>query len=329
MARHFHSYIIYGRLLALAFALAASGCNSTGLQGGGNRKGSDERKDKPKNERQDESGKDLGTDRPVSDEEDELANKPVPVSGAMLTCASVSIPGGDSDFDLFGCVIERDKRKFERDEFRATYTVATLPDRQPVRGAVVEAADEISLWHVFVKVPANDAPSYQVSAVVHWDKDGKDVPETLTAEVSRSGKLQALRFGMTREFHLGNNDYSGSACKPRINTVALFGSLLSIRFRVAADDTRAAFHFTGICGLDHDDVARIRIKRGTAVIKTVSIKTSSPEIVFGFDALTAGDYTLELESLEISETNKDRDDFIIGDITILSNAPITGELPAP
>lgn len=325
--------LIYFYLQSLAvgaLVTALLGCNSAGLQGGGTRKSGDEKSKQSKSEREETTATEFGTDQPVHDEEDDVADQPVPVSGAMLTCASVGVPGAETEYDLFGCVIERNKVKLGRDDFSASYSVATLPDRLPVSGAIVEPADEISLWHVFIKVPAGTASTYEVSAVIRLQNGGQQTPETLKVQVSKTGKLQALRFGMTREFHLGNNDYSGSACKPRLNTVALFGPLLSIRFKVGADETRTAFHITGICGLDYDDVAHIRVRRAGAVIKTIKIKKSQQDVVFGFDALSAGDYILELESIEMTDKrSKDRDDFIIGDITIISNKPLTGELPVP
>lgn len=308
-------------LFVSAGLLLTGGCNSTGLQGGAAKKGDG----KDQSAEQDTgSGKSLGNEGIIVDDEEDAADKPVPVSGVYLTCASVQLPEAEVAFNRFGCVLEKNKVKINRSEFDADYAVQTATGTV-FPSAVIEPADAISLWHVFVKVPAGTKEPLSLKAVVRWKTGASSVAETLTAELFTNGKLNALRFGMSTEFHLGNGTIQNSECRERVGTVNLTGTSLTIKFTVAVDATKTAFHVNGICGLNVDGAAQVRVLKGTTIIKTVKLMKSDVDIVFGIGSLNAGEYILVLESLKLPDG--DFDDFVIGDITVVSDKLITGELP--
>lgn len=308
----------------LAMIAAALGCNSTGMSG------SDSSKPGEKGEKSGRLGTELGSEREgEEDSEDQPSDQPVQVSGAFLTCVAVEGPGGDTNSatDLYGCVIERQSVRVPNQQFSAKYLLTALPDRTSVPEAKIEQADDLSLWHVFIEVPSNKTTVYEVTAEVQWTTAVNGVTsEVLKAELKTNGKLNAIRFGKDREFHIGNNDYSGGTCKQRINTTPLYGTTLALKLIVKESNARAAVYIKGICGVDYKRAAYVRVRdAANNVLKNVEIARDTPELTFTLTGLAAGSYTLEFVSLLAS--NNDHDDYVVGDVTVISDKPVSGDLP--
>ncbi|RZA24293.1 MAG: hypothetical protein EOP10_10325 [Proteobacteria bacterium] len=140
-------------------------------------------------------------------------------------------------------------------------------------------------------------------------------------------------FGETGVYRVGDGKATNTSCKQTVLPFDLEGSDYSFLFNVVEDDTSVTFQVGRICGVDTEDSNFFTVESLDSKTKLNSTKFN--KVVVGdsdapftpFSApivLKKGSYAIRVISEKKSAFDKDRDDFVVGNIKVQANKPIIG-----
>ena len=131
-------------------------------------------------------------------------------------------------------------------------------------------------------------------------------------------------FGADKVYHIGNNDYSGSSCKDKIDPYPLSGNTYYFQFDVLEPATVVDVQIKTICGVDYTGSNAARIINGILPIQNQPLQADSSGVTFTSMTLNPGHYAVLVQSARNFSKNADNDDFLVGDITIKASKQIVG-----
>lgn len=139
---------------------------------------------------------------------------------------------------------------------------------------------------------------------------GDPLPNTITFAEDRS------------VYHIGDDKFAGSSCRASLREKETKGQILRFPFVVKAQ-TQANILVENICGVDRPTNILSLVKSG-GVLASKTLDVLKGKLVLNGLDLAPGSYEITIESTEydLSPDNKDRDDILIEDIQISSQAQI-------
>jgi len=274
--------------------------------------------------------------------ENEKAAKPAMVSGAFLTCVEVESPSGQDSADA-GCVVKADAKMVDLTHLSAiTWSVRDDSDQMvplPFRDATAGG-----IFHVMVSVPKASMSRNIVKLTI---TSAGGLSDSLTASITMlptrvvvpavgtatpaAAAAKVLTFGQGTDFQIGNNTVSpaqNADCVSRLDKVGLSGHGMRYPMVINAASATVTIALTDLCGLRYASTNRIRIKSGAVSRFDQAIAANATRFDIPSTTLAQGTYYLEVESL-YNNFSFDRDDFIIGGISITTSDDVSIGTPAP
>lgn len=134
-------------------------------------------------------------------------------------------------------------------------------------------------------------------------------------------KETVVTFGTEGVFHLGDAEFGGSSCKPKLEALPLNGTKFHFKFEVSADDTPIDINISDLCGVDLVNNT-VEINSDVSVFAPTPIPLEVESMQIPTISLKAGSYTLTITS----GRNEDNPKFIIGnyDDLIVGQVQIKG-----
>ncbi|RZA16914.1 MAG: hypothetical protein EOP10_23705 [Proteobacteria bacterium] len=158
------------------------------------------------------------------------------------------------------------------------------------------------------------------------------VEEPKTVDGITNGKNNVV-FGESGVYRVGDGKANNTSCKQTVLPFDLEGSDYSFLFNVLEDDTSITFQVGRVCGVDTEDSNFFTIENldsktkisSTEFNKTVVGDGDKPFTPFAAPiVLKKGSYAIRVISEHKSFFEKDRDDFVVGNIKVQANKPIIG-----
>ena len=259
---------------------------------------------------------------PAKDDENQHASQPVMVTGALLTCVELSSEAG-SDIADAGCAIKANGVNVDLNKYRSTKWTLFGTGGKEVTATFRDGSASGGIYHALVSVAKSAMPldSVQFAGTA---ADGK--VETLSASITMLpretpviAQPKILTFGQGTDMQLGDNAITpaeNTDCNARLDAVGLTGH--GIRFPIIVTSPTASFKasITDLCGLRAVSTNRVRIKSGTQARFDQPIPPNSQKLDIPEASIAQGTSYIEIESQPAGGIFADRDDFIIGGITI-------------
>jgi hypothetical protein len=120
-------------------------------------------------------------------------------------------------------------------------------------------------------------------------------------------KETVVTFGTDGVFHLGDAEFGGSTCKPKLEALPLNGTKFHFKFEVASDDTPIEITISDLCGVDLVNNT-VEIISDVTVFAPTPIPVESDSMQIPSLSLKSGTYTLTITSGK----NEDNPKFLIG-----------------
>lgn len=138
--------------------------------------------------------------------------------------------------------------------------------------------------------------------------------------------------GNGRVFHIGDNEMENSTCLGNLTVEPLSGTGFYFEFDVAETVTQVDIQIVDICGVDYSDSNYMSLTKDGGVFKDGFISKgglfAKSDVDLGKITLDVGHYVLMVESrpnqrsITPQTPEGDRDDFIVGKVTIHSDHPL-------
>jgi hypothetical protein len=148
--------------------------------------------------------------------------------------------------------------------------------------------------------------------------------DTDKATVTGSIKKE-ITFGLNEVFHIGDGQYAQTACKARVQSYTLTGASFRFGFTVLTDATTVTISISTICGLNqgYGDFAALEGPNGELQhLKMTPATYENKVLSFQAATLAKGDYAIHVYSGFGQANPSDRDDFIVGNITIKGSSDV-------
>lgn len=141
-------------------------------------------------------------------------------------------------------------------------------------------------------------------------------------------------FGGNGVYHVGDNQLAYSSCRITVSSYSLHGSSYHFRFTVVEDDTQITVSVGRLCGVDgfYNGIALENDATGQKLVQAnlpnLNPYDSAPGLAIVNNAkVNKGSYSIAVYSS--FENRSDFDDFVIGNISVVSNKPILGTEISP
>ncbi len=131
-------------------------------------------------------------------------------------------------------------------------------------------------------------------------------------------------FGKDQVFHIGDGRYENTSCKDQVAALPLTGNAYFFEFEVTADNTVVSVNTAKICGIDYA-TNTYEIYSGVNRVQGQYIPRGQEAFTSTQIPLPRGRYGVVLASgwgRDPGEARNDRDDYIVGHVTIQANQPI-------
>lgn len=158
-------------------------------------------------------------------------------------------------------------------------------------------------------------------------------PKTIDG-ITNDPNTNTVVFGEKGVYRVGDGQARNTSCKQAVFSYELEGAEYSFLFNVSQDSTKVTLQIGRICGIDsgHSNSVKIINVETNSVAATATLETKvfgeSDETFSPFASSTLvlpkGKYAIRVVSDHKDGPGSDRDDFIIGNISLKGDKPILG-----
>ena len=131
-------------------------------------------------------------------------------------------------------------------------------------------------------------------------------------------------FGKDQVFHIGDGRFDNTSCKEQVAALPLTGNAYFFEFEVTNDNTVVTINTAKICGVDYG-TNTYELYSGRSRVQGQYIPRAQETLMSAQIPLPRGRYAVVLASgwgRDSGEARNDRDDYIVGNVTIQANQPI-------
>jgi hypothetical protein len=135
---------------------------------------------------------------------------------------------------------------------------------------------------------------------------------------------KTIIFGKDQVFHIGDGRYDNTSCKEQVAALPLTGNAYFFEFEVTTDNTVVSVNTAKICGIDYA-TNTYELYSGMNRIQGQYIPRGQETLTAAQIPLPRGRYGVVLATgwgRDSGEARNDRDDYIVGHVTIQANQPI-------